>query len=121
MWAGRRRVAPIQRASAPAVMGVGLVMQAPRQWFRAQRAAGKTDPAGRSRPGRGATRGSAAAGVHAQDSYAASPCEVMSRPSRSASSLTRRPNTSFATRKPTTDTTPIQPTVIPTPSAWMPT
>ena len=35
---------------------------------------------------------------HAQASYAASPCEVMSRPSRSASTLTRRPTVAFTMR-----------------------
>lgn len=68
MEAGRRRVAPIQRASAPAVTGVGLVMQAPRQWFRAQWAAGENGPgwavpAGSGRHPRQRGRGCACSGL----------------------------------------------------------
>ena len=54
-----------------------------------------------------------------QFSYAASPCELMSRPSRSASSLTRRPTVYFTIRNASSATTLDSTTVISTPCAWI--
>ena len=54
-----------------------------------------------------------------QLSYALSPCELMSRPSRSASASTRKPTVYFTIRKASSATTPDNTTVINTPCAWI--
>ena len=53
---------------------------------------------GRNHPSRGVAPRDGHCRIRDQPSYALSPCEVMSRPSRSASSLTRRPTVYFTTR-----------------------
>ena len=52
-------------------------------------------------------------------SYADSPCAVMSRPSRSCSSVTRSPNTTSASLNATSATTAVQTIVMPTALAWI--
>ena len=55
----------------------------------------------------------------AHDSYALSPCEAMSRPSRSASASTRRPTVYFTIRNASSATTLDRTTVMSTPCAWI--
>ncbi len=51
--------------------------------------------------------------------YAVSPWLAMSRPSRSSSSVTRKPMVCFINETATTETTALQPMVIITPLAWI--